>query len=129
MYVDLNMMRAEVVAHPSGWAAGGYHEIRGERQRYRIVDRVALAEALEIDVERLAETHREWIDEALRRPVIRPPQWSESVAVGGRAFAERVLRDFGGRARDRRVEPCDGAYVVREPTAAYGANFHAENAR
>ena len=59
----------------------------------------------------------------------RQPQWSESVAVGGRAFAERVLRDLGGRARARRVEQRDGAYVVREPPAAYGANFHAENAR
>jgi hypothetical protein len=51
------------------------------------------------------------------------------VAVGGRAFAERVLRDLGGRARDRRVEPRDGVYVVREPAAAYGAYFDSENAR
>ena len=123
------MVRAGVVAHPRQWAAGGYHEIQGERQRYRIVDRAALAEALEIDVERLAESHREWIDEALRHPATRQAQWSESVAVGGRAFAERVLSDLGVRARDRRVEPCAGAYVVREPPAAYGADFDPENAR
>jgi hypothetical protein len=61
--------------------------------------------------------------------VTRQPQWSESVAVGGRAFAERVLRDLGVRVRDRRVEPCDGAFVVREPPAAYGAHSAPENAR
>ena len=126
VYVDLNMVRAGVVAHPREWPAGGYHEIQGERQRYRIVDRAALAEALQVDVERLAEVHREWIDEALRHPATRQPQWSESVAVGGRAFAERVLRDLGARARDRRIEPSGGAYVVREPPAAYGAYFDTE---
>jgi putative transposase len=93
VYVDLNMVRAGVVAHPREWAASRYHEIQG--QRYRIVDRVALAEPLEIDVERLAEVHRGWMAEALRRPLTREAQWSESVAVGGRLFAERVLRGMG----------------------------------
>ena len=129
VYVDLNMVRAGVVAHPREWAAGGYHEIQGVRQRYRIVDRAALAQALEIDMERLADAHREWIDDALRCALTRQAQWSESVAVGGRAFAETVLRDLGGRARERRVEPCDGAYVVREPPAAYDAHSAPENAR
>jgi putative transposase len=81
------------------------------------------------DVEKLAEVHDRWVDEALGRPLTRQPEWSESVAVGGRSFAERVLRDLGGRARDRRVEPFDGAFVVREPSTAYAANFAAENAR
>jgi putative transposase len=49
VYVDLNMVRAGVVTHPRQWAAGGYHEIQGKRQRYLIVDRVALAAALEVD--------------------------------------------------------------------------------
>jgi hypothetical protein len=83
VYVDLNMVRAGVVAHPREWAAGGYHEIQGQRQRYRIVDRVALAQALEVDVGKLAEVHRGWVDEALRGPLTRRGEWSESVAVGG----------------------------------------------
>jgi hypothetical protein len=43
------------VAHPRDWTADGYHEIQGERQRDRIVERAALATALEIDVEKLAK--------------------------------------------------------------------------
>jgi len=129
VYVDLNMVRAGVVAHPSEWAAGGYHEIQGQRQRYRIVDRAALAEALDIDVERLADAHREWVEEALRGRPERQPQWSESVAVGGRSFAERVLDDLGARARDRHLEQWEDAYVVREPLVAYAKLFGAENAR
>jgi putative transposase len=89
---------------------------------------VALAEALAVDVERLAEVHHGWVEEALRGPLTRQAQWSESVAVGGRSFAERVLRDLGGRARDRHVEAFDGAYVVREPPVAYAPHFAPENA-
>jgi putative transposase len=118
-----------VVAHPSEWTPGGYHEVQGLRQRYRIVDRVALAEALQVDVEELAEAHRGWVEEALHGPLKRRAEWSESVAVGGRSFAERVLRDLGGRARERRVEAFNGVYVVREPPQAYTANFAPENAR
>jgi putative transposase len=129
VYVDLNMVRAGVVAHPREWAAGGYHDIQGQRQRYRIVDRVALAEALEVDVEKLAEVHQGWIDEALQRPLTRQAEWSESVAVGGRSFAERVLRALGSRARDRRVQPFNDLYVVRESSPAYAAHLPPENAR
>jgi putative transposase len=129
VYVDLSMVRAGVVQHPREWPAGGYHEIQGERQRYRIIDRTALAEALHVDLEQLAAVHREWIRDALRRPVTRQPEWSESVAVGGRHFADRILDDLGARARDRRVEPCDGGFLVRESAAAYGGDFVVENAR
>ena len=47
--------------------------------------------------------------------------------VVGRSLAERVLRDLGGR--DRRVEPFDDTYVVREPPPAYAPRFAPENAR
>jgi hypothetical protein len=114
------MVRAGVVAHPREWAAGGYYEIQGHRHRYRIVDRVALAEALEVEVEQLAEVHRGWVEEALRGPLTRQAQWSESVAVGGRSFAERVLRDLGGRARDRRIEAFD--FPLRAPSVRGGTN-------
>lgn len=37
MYIDLNMVRAGVVKHPSEWKHGGYHEIIDPVQRYRII--------------------------------------------------------------------------------------------
>jgi REP element-mobilizing transposase RayT len=103
--------------------------VRDRGEGDRIVDRVVLAEALDIDVKRLAEAHREWVEEALRGRLERQPHWSESVAVGGRSFAERVLDDLGARARDRCLEQWEDAYVVREPAAAYAEHFGAENAR
>jgi putative transposase len=47
-YVDLNMVRAGIVAHPRDWPHAGYHEIVRPKQRYRIVDRDAVYEVLEI---------------------------------------------------------------------------------
>ena len=37
-YVDLNMVRAGQVKHPSEWRWCSYDELTGQRQRYRIID-------------------------------------------------------------------------------------------
>jgi len=37
-YVDLNMVRASEVAHPSDWPTCGYRELTGRRRRYRFLD-------------------------------------------------------------------------------------------
>jgi putative transposase len=61
------------------------------------VDRAALAEVLGIErLTRLAETHAEWIEAALRAgEPARVPEWSESLAVGSREFVERAGRRAG----------------------------------
>lgn len=42
VYVDLNMVRAGVVNHPSEWKWSGYHEIQHPKDRYRLIDHNAL---------------------------------------------------------------------------------------
>ena len=37
-YVELNMVRCGVVAHPREWPWVGYHEIMDTRQRYGLID-------------------------------------------------------------------------------------------
>jgi hypothetical protein len=37
-YIELNMVRAGVVSHPREWEWVGYHEIMGQRKRYRLLD-------------------------------------------------------------------------------------------
>ncbi len=66
VYVDLNMVRAGVVAHPRDWEVGGYREIQQSPSRFRIVDRAALADVLAVDLEDLAAVHGEWIEHAPR---------------------------------------------------------------
>ncbi len=37
-YIAFNMIRAGVARHPEDWKHSGYHELVGERQRYRIIN-------------------------------------------------------------------------------------------
>jgi putative transposase len=38
VYIDLNMVRARVVTHPSDWTHAGYREIQNPPKRYGIID-------------------------------------------------------------------------------------------
>jgi putative transposase len=38
VYIDLNMVRARVVAHPRDWGQSGYREIQNPPKRYGIID-------------------------------------------------------------------------------------------
>ena len=38
VYIDLNMVRAGVVTHPSEWSFCGYEEIQNPRQRDSLID-------------------------------------------------------------------------------------------
>ena len=102
-YIDLNMVRAGVVDHPAHRRSGGYHEIQTAPARYRIINRAALAEVLGVEsMARLAQTHAEWIEAALAERVHRRHQrGSASVAIGSRAFVERMADKLGDRARYR----------------------------
>lgn len=120
VYVDLNMVRVGAVAHPADWEVGGYHEIQRAPQRYRIVDRAALAEALGVELHDLAGVHHEWIDTALRAGCEeRQKRWTECVAVGSRVYVERFRQGLRGRGRFRSIEEDGDTHVLREPPHAY----------
>ena len=117
-----------MVKHPAGWEAGGYHEIQRPSPRYRIVDRVALADALGLDhVSQLAVVHAAWAEAALRAgSQHRQPEWTESLAVGRREFVERIEDELGGRARYRQVEAINPkVHVLRERSPSCGGAISA----
>ena len=92
-YIDLNMVRAGVVAHPGLWPWCGYHELVGERKRYRLLNTGRLVELLEVkNIESLAEFHRQRIDEAIKNQCLnREAVWTESIAVGSKEFLEGII--------------------------------------
>ena len=61
-YIDLNMVRARVVDHPSEWGWCGYDELVGARQRYRLID-------LDCALEWLGRMSRETFIQDYRRAV------------------------------------------------------------
>ena len=68
VYIDLNMVRAGVVSHPSQWAICGYNEIQRPKERYGIIDFPCLMNLLNINgFENLKESHYNWVAEGLKQ--------------------------------------------------------------
>ena len=121
VYIDLNMVRAGVVSHPAQWPACGCREIQDPPKRYGISDVPVLMDLLGIrDLPNLQRTHRHWVEEALQTDrKQREGHWSESLAVGNRAFVERVKARLGIAARYREICQENEACRLKEPTVAY----------
>ena len=126
-YIDLNMVRAGVVAHPSEWEFGGYAEVLMDRERSSIIDYGALMELLGADsVEAVRELRRERIEEALARgEQVRESKWTESVAVGSRSFVETMKAKLGLRAKGRRVSGSENEFTLGEPQELFGVKLEA----
>ncbi len=122
-YIDLNMVRAGVVRHPSEWEGGAYAELTAPPARGRLIDRDRLLDCLEC----VTETQfREWYEatvrlECARRGGVREPHWTEAAAVGGRewiaALASRLPVSW------RTVEPVPPS--AAEGTVAEAAGTYA----
>jgi len=125
VYIDLNMVRAGVLSHPAQWPASGYREIQAPPKRYRIIDVPVLIDLLGIrDLPTLQRTHRQWVEEALKTDrKEREGRWSESLAIGNRAFVEAVKARLGIAARYRELCEEDEACRLNEPAASYAANL------
>jgi len=127
-YIDLNMVRAGVVRHPSQWKFCGYNEIQNPRQRYRLIDRGMLCHSLGIEnSSRLAAFHRSCVDELLRNGLNkRVEKWTESIAIGDEDFISRTKASLGAKAVGRKLMENSAGYELKELQAAYNRDFTAE---
>ena len=133
-YIDLNMVRAGVVSHPSQWPWGGYAEIQGTKKRYTLIDVELLAELLSLpSVQELRRWHQRHVEEALQGKAAeqRDQCWSTSVAVGSEQFVHGIRQRLRYRfeALGRRTEIMDNgeAHVLREDRVAYGMPTRLDN--
>lgn len=124
-YVDLNMVRAGVVAHPSQWRWCGYDELTGTRVRYRILDCERLLESLGLtSLADFRSLHEQGIEEAIqRRALAREATWTESLAVGDRQFVERVGRVYESRRKftytEAGIAPNQSTWTIHEAAPSY----------
>ena len=124
-YIDLNMVRAGVVQHPSGWEFCGYNSIQNPPERYRIIDRNRTAELLNLNsVDELAEQQRNWIKTAMEGAgSVRDSKWSDSIAVGDLTFVKDVMDRLGAKTMHREIVEEDGISVLRESKIPYSVSF------
>lgn len=127
-YIDLNMVRAGIVTHPTEWDTCGYREIQYPPKRYGIIDRLVLAELLGFRSEHeLRHTHAQWIEDMLRNEGCkRESKWTESLAVGHRSFVENIKTELGVKGHYREIENDKNAHVLKEPTMSYMAHLDCE---
>jgi REP element-mobilizing transposase RayT len=128
VYIDMNMVRAGVVSHPSEWPQCGYHEIQTPPERYALINRERLVELTGSSSEaQFREWHRERVDQAtLDDANSRRFEWTETIAVGSAGFVEDMKQQMGHMASGRKVQGAVEAQVLREPAAAYNAHLGAE---
>jgi len=109
VYIDLNMVRAGVVNHPSDWPYCGYHEILGKPLKFRLIDEPSLMELMKMNsLDELRSSYSAWIDSRLEKGNMeREAKWTESVAVGSEAFVKRAVKKLGIRAT--------GKEIIKEP--------------
>jgi REP element-mobilizing transposase RayT len=129
VYIDLNMVRAGVVAHPSEWAFSGYNEIQAPRARYALIDYEGLQDTLGFkSLDDLVEAHKRWIEDSLnRKSLVRDKKWTESVAVGSELFAKTTKTKLGIRAKGRKLIAHGSSYSLKEPLSPYNGNLGVEN--
>ena len=129
IYIDLNMVRAGVVGHPSEWVFCGYNEIQKPPQRYSIIDRKRFMELVGIGtVDELSRSYKGWVNEILRSgESARESKWTESVAVGNIEFIGKVREELGIRAAGRNIIKSGDSYALKEPGVFYGYDFGVRN--
>lgn len=92
IYIDMNMVRAGVVKHPSKWPHGGYCEILNPPKRYRIVDQDTLISKCGFsDTEQFRIWMKIWYTPSLLRNFLRLSRITRSLLRRMR-FSE-LLRD------------------------------------
>jgi putative transposase len=131
VYMDLNMVRAGVVRHPSEWPFSGYNEIQAPRTRYGLIDYEELRGLLGFQsMHDCAEAYRGWIDESVKKVRhFRDGKWTESVAVGSRAFVTETKERLGVRAKGRKLVGTGECCELKESPAPYkGISGHENEA-
>ena len=125
IYIDLNIVRAGRASHPRDWEWTGYHELMGHRRRYRLLDLDQVCAAVGAkDLREFREHYERAIEERLARDIVaREPQWTESLAVGSRAFVERISAQLGHRRRldIQSLANSENSWTLREDNSPYTA--------
>jgi putative transposase len=127
VYVDLNMVWAGVVIHPSQWPYSGYNEIQKPRRKNVLIDYEKFKELLGTDnYDKARQDHEGWIAELLSKGSGQDSKWTESIAVGSKDFIDNVKAKLGTWGKGRDTRGTDSDYQLREPANSYMHLFEAE---
>jgi putative transposase len=120
VYIDLNMVRANIVKHPIEWPFGGFREIMGASTNNTFIDLNALLHYLDLkDIAALRKMYASQMDEKLHNVLSQETYWSESLAVGRTEFVRGYQQKMGSRGRRHQITEIDRILVLHEPEVHY----------
>ncbi len=102
------------------------HFIQCPPNRYRIIDRTSLIDLCGINnSKKLRDTHQQWIEASIgSHKGHRDPNWTESIAVGSKAFVEETKTQLGiGFLKRKVLNRNKDQYCLREAQVPYRADF------
>ena len=112
-----------MVSHPHDWDESGYKEIQQPRLRYALIDHQCLMDLLDIPSMDMLQR-----SESLRvEKSARDSKWSESIAVGSKAFVAMVGKQLGLRAKGRKITESPDECQLRETQFLYSPISGGEN--
>ena len=127
-YIDLNMVRAGVVDHPSQWPYSGYNEIQKPRKKNVLIDYEKFMGLLGADnYDQARQDHQGWAAEFMDNGNCQDDKWTKSIAVGNREFVDSVKTKLGILAKGREAREAEDGFQLREPANSYIHHFRAEN--
>lgn len=121
VYIDLNMVRAGVVNHPSEWPCSGYNEIQNPKRKNVLINYQKLINLLGFDsYEDFKKYHSTWVDSHLEDGGnAHDDKWTKSIAVGSNSFVDKIKSLMGAMAMGRKIIETGDSYQLREPAASY----------
>jgi len=121
VYIDANMVRAGVVSHPSMWPFSGYNEIQKPRRKNILIHYERLQGLFgAVTYDQFTSSHRGWIVDCLGNGAkSRQSEWTDSVAVGSKLFAEKFKSLLDVKAMGRSIINGGERYHPREAAAPY----------
>ena len=121
-YIDLNMVRAGMVPHPSDWDWCGYRELMGIRKRYCLINMdMVLAQYQETSIDDFRSNYAFAIQDAINRQELqRDPAWTESIAVGTKSFVDEIQQATNNRTDFTIKEVSANKWTIKETTTPYG---------
>jgi putative transposase len=128
VYIDMNMVRAGVVDHPSKWSYSGYNEIQKPRRKCILISYDVLMKLSGFSsYQDFQKAHREWIEAAIdQSSVMRDPHWTESIAVGSQDFVKAIKSKLAVKTKGRQVRALTHGFELREPKVLYNAFLDAK---
>ena len=129
VYIDLNMVRAGVVDHPSQWSFCGYNEIQNPRRKNALIAYDKLKELVGVEsYEQLKRDHKGWLQEHWKEGQnAREDKWTRSIAVGSKSFVEYVKAALGIRAKGRKLTEAGKGFQLREAPERYERHLGVKN--